>query len=97
MTSDSVKLQILSYIKQNTDNLHLVTYPEICSNLFDTTDSYIAVALRRMVKESLIFHRGSYHSYSYGITVKGLKYLKDFENAQELEKLTFILKQVAGL
>jgi predicted MarR family transcription regulator len=91
------KLKILNYLKSNTDNNMLVSYPEICCNISNTTDSYIAIALRRLVKENLIFHNGTSKNYRYGITIKGLRYLKAEENKQEIHSLTLLLKQIAAL
>jgi predicted transcriptional regulator len=97
MESSSIKLQILSYIKANIDNRQLVSYASICKNVNNTTDSYVATALNRLINERLVFHLGRERVYGYGITAKGLEYLKACENRQEISKLTLLLKRIAGL
>ena len=95
--TETIKLQLLVYIKDKTDNMHLVTYPQICNHLTNTTDAYISILLVRLTKEGLLFRKGSYHNYNYGITVKGLQFLKNYQNEREVFRLTSILKQLAGL
>jgi len=93
----SIKLQILNYIKANTDNRRLVSYPNICDNIKNTTESYIATALNRLINEKLVFHMGNEGNFGYGITAKGLEYLKTHENKQEVSRLTKFLMQISGL
>ena len=97
MKYPTIKLKILHYIRTNTDEKRLVSYSDICSNICDTTDAYIAIALTRLVKENIVFHTGNIRGYEYGITIKGLELLKAYENKQEISKLTLLLKQIARL
>jgi hypothetical protein len=97
MDNLTIKLQILNYIKANTDNRRLVTYLQICNNIKNTSNSYIATALNRLLNERLVFHLGTERSYGYGITTKGLEFLKTHENRQDVSKLTLLLRQIAGL
>jgi hypothetical protein len=94
MENLTIKLQILNYIKVNTDNRRLVSYIDICTNIKNTSNSYIATALNRLINERLIFHLGTERSYGYGITAKGLEYLKIQKNKQDISKLTLLLKSI---
>jgi hypothetical protein len=93
----TIKLQILNYVKANTDNRRIVSYADICHNVKDSTNSYIATALNRLINERLIFHLGNEGSYGYGITAKGLEFLKLHENERDVSKLTELLKNISGL
>jgi hypothetical protein len=97
MDNPTIRLQILEYIKANTDNRRLVSYQSICENIKGTNNDYIATALNRLLNERLVFQIGTQRSYGYGITAKGLEYLKTFENKQEVSKLTKLLQTIAGL
>jgi DNA-binding PadR family transcriptional regulator len=97
MQDPSIKLQILNYIKINSDCKRLVSYSNINKNIKDTSESYIATALNRLLNERLVFHMGTEGTYGYGITAKGLEYLKNYENKQEVSRMTKFLMQISGL
>jgi len=96
MQQISIKIQILKYIRENTDQNRLVSYKDICRDISGTSVPYIATALNRLNKADLVFQSGKRRDYRYGVTTKGLKILKIHDDKEDLSKLTYLLESIAN-
>lgn len=78
---DSIEVQILKYIADNTTDRRLVTSQQIKLGLPHINPASVSNSLQRLLDEKLIFYLPKDdRAYGYASTVKGIDVLKEVED-----------------